>query len=143
PATSARLPTAANYPWPLSLVRYSDRQIRRSANIAPESFWRRMQHRRIVTAGGWRVSDIGWVLAAAYVSLQLWERTAGSFAPWSDIVLISFPDLVSMAVLAGPSILAGFIWPRRWLTIEYELSLPASRAQHVRETIVAMFIDYM
>jgi hypothetical protein len=105
-----------------------------------DSFFARVAHRRVVTAGGW----IPWRLGALWSLALLLMLVCINFA-FDANHRMKFADLAPMVfIISMPAapIITSSLWMRRASMLPYEMTLPSSRRSFVRETMIALVWDY-
>ncbi len=123
------------------IARYPAWRIRARSAEPVDSMLSTVQHRRLISAGGWVPWRLGalWALALlamlSCINLAFDEQHRMKFVDIAPIVFI-----ISMP--AAP-IITSSLWMRRGAMLPYELSLPTSRRSFTRQTLLAFAWDHL
>jgi hypothetical protein len=126
----------------MSLLRYTDRLVIGAPLVFNAAFRWRVRHWRMVTLNGWIARSLG-VAAILLTALML-----ALILVWSSnrrIAQTLQPALVLLVpcMILAPPLIVGIVWPRRWISIAYEASLPLTRRALVRQLGTAMLRDHL
>ena len=108
----------------------------RVGNMFNASFWRRVQHWRLVTGIG-RISMLAPILVALTVLAAVVTDERGRTKDDDDF-LLHFPMVIGLVL---PIITAGAGLPRRWYMLATESLRPATREQYLREHGAAFAVE--
>jgi hypothetical protein len=100
-----------------------------------------LQHRRLVSAGGW----VPWRLGALW-ALAILGMLAGinlAFDANDRMKLVDIAPLVLIISMPAAPIIISSLWIHRGPMLPYEMTLPASRRSFVRQTLAALVWDHV
>jgi hypothetical protein len=123
------------------IARYPAWRIRATYTEPIDSFVSRVQHRRLVSAGGW----VPWRLGALW-ALALLAMLAGinlAFDAHDRMKFIDIAPLVFIISMPAAPIITSSLWIRRDAMLPYEMMLPASRRSFVRQTLASLVWDHI
>lgn len=106
-----------------------------------DSFFGRVAHRRVISAGGWVPWRLGMLWSLALLLMLLCINLA--FDANHRMKLEEIAPIVFIISMPAAPIITSSLWMRRASMLPYEITLPASRRSFIRETMVSLVRDYL